>query len=96
MTKNYPFHCGTQFADWEESNCCQCRKNAEPDKMPTCPIQYALIAAMFDDGSVSDEIAERMGYAENKGHYNWRCKEFEDASQPPALKPLPGQREMFE
>lgn len=84
--KHRPFHCGTQAADWEENNCAVCVKGAseDPDKFMdtlSCPIQKAITEAYWDDGSVSEEIAERMGYLDNspprqKGFsLIWLCKE---------------------
>jgi hypothetical protein len=48
-----------------------------------CDIQLAIGRAYFDDGSVSEDIAERMGYLDNsppraKGWVMlWQCKEFQ-------------------
>lgn len=105
-----PFHCGTQFADWEDANCCRCKKYTPPDEgMPTCQIAHAFIEAMFGDGSVSTDIAERCGYLDNSPprqdgfSYCWRCKEFQERPEPPTpglqepspLKPARGQKELF-
>jgi hypothetical protein len=55
---------------------------------------------MFDDGSVTEEIAERMGFLDSKPprqegfSYCWRCKEFDDASKPSVIRPLVGQMEL--
>jgi hypothetical protein len=71
-----PFYCGSQYADWEETNCMECRKGTI---MPpfTCDIQEALLEACFTNGEISDSLWRRMGHDE-KGHlYVWRCPEFE-------------------
>lgn len=72
-----PFHCGTQFADWEEANCFRCKKGTlnDPSVWPTCPIQVALIEAYLSDGCIADAIADRMTRSE--GCYNWPCGEVE-------------------
>jgi hypothetical protein len=72
-----PFHCGTQFGDWEASNCDRCTKGAAYGELPTCPIQYAVGSALFGDGTVSEDIAERMGFLKHKGRYGWPCNEVE-------------------
>lgn len=75
-----PFHCGTQFSDWEDRNCSYCVKSstfADGD----CDIDAALTMAYWGDGQVPDEIAERMGYLDHSPprqegfSYNWDCPE---------------------
>ena len=103
-----PFHCGTQFADWENANCCECRKSSyntgKADEMPECEIEQAMVFACFDAGEVTEDIAERCGYLDNspprqeRFSYNWRCKEFEPIPEPGVpvpLKPMAGQKELF-
>lgn len=73
---NYrPFSNGSQYCDWDSRNCCNCIKysTTDPDK---CEIQNALSEACFGDGTVTEDIAKRMGYMEHKNSYNWRCPEF--------------------
>lgn len=74
-----PFSCGTQYMDWCASNCERCTK-ADFTKQPTCEIDQALQRDMFGDGSVSEEIAERMGYleaAKDGVPFSWPCGEVE-------------------
>ena len=83
MSDRYrPFHCGSQFADWEEANCCRCVKydNIDSgmkviDPVSDCEIFNALIEACCDDGTVSADIAQRMGYLDNKLAFQWKCPE---------------------
>src|SRR5262249_57218463 len=74
-----PFSCGTQYLDWQEVNCCRCARQSDPeaslDEM-SCEIEAALAWACIDDGSVSLDIARRMGLPEVGFPYCWRCKEF--------------------
>lgn len=75
-----PFANGSQYADWEASNCVRCTQYAEED--PTCPIMYALALACLDDGTVDEDIARRMGYLNDDGtdnalRYGWPCREVE-------------------
>lgn len=63
-----PFHCGTQHADWLCSNCERCaRKGA-------CEIETAVSEAAYGDGTVSRDIAKRMG-CDPLG-YVWQCTEW--------------------
>lgn len=85
MAEHRPFHCGSQAGDREASNCDRCTKGATADETydtMTCPIQKALGEAFWNGGTVSEEIAERMGYLDNCPprqdgfSYVWRCNEF--------------------
>jgi hypothetical protein len=91
-----PFLCGSQFLDWQNRNCCRCAKwDMEQVDKGRCAIDYALLEAYFDDGSVSDEIAKRMGTPDDGRVYNWDCPEREEPppEEPakPAAKDHPGQ-----
>ncbi len=73
-----PFSCGSQYGDWNSSNCDQCKKGAkEPDNEIKCELQNALVYAYFDDGTISKKIAKRIGYFKNHGKYIWECPERE-------------------
>lgn len=74
-----PFSCGTQAADWQCSNCERCTKNTPPENgMPTCEIQYAICEAWFGDGTVSEQIARRMGIMpDNLFALVWQCDEVD-------------------
>lgn len=65
--------------DWEERNCFRCRKSYDEDtNQYRCDIDKALTVACVDDGSVSDDIARRMGYpAAGPLSYTWDCPERE-------------------
>ena len=79
------FSCGTQRLDWMNRNCCRCKKypetedelyrlvKDEPGKL--CPIDVAVSRAAIDDGTVSPEIAKRIGY--KPMYYSWECGEIE-------------------
>lgn len=69
MSKVKPFSSGSQFDDWEASNCHKCKYY----ELGNCDIALALIFAYWDDGTVSQEIANRMGYVKDK--YVWQCTE---------------------
>lgn len=71
-----PFYCGSQFADWIDKNCENCKKSQR------CDIQDALDEAYMGDGTVTAEIAKRMNY-ENKvpGYYSWPCNEVESTTE---------------
>jgi hypothetical protein len=76
----YVFSNGCQYVDWQEANCCSCRKASAPDmtvdEMP-CKIELALSRASIGDGKVPLPIADRMGATANKGRYNWPCAEHD-------------------
>lgn len=74
-----PFHSGSQFADWQASNCGRCKReeNADRNKPPTCPILYALSLACIGSGYVPLEIAERAGWKQGEWPYTWPCTEVE-------------------
>lgn len=56
-----PFYCGTQGADWRTWNCENCYKHDSSGDAASCPIERALDEAYWSDGTVSAEIAQRMG-----------------------------------
>jgi hypothetical protein len=77
MTDISPFSNGTQYLDWEASNCDSCSKSNESfDKLPRCDIQYALAGAYVSSGKVTEEIAKRMGYP-GPLEYVWPCPEYD-------------------
>lgn len=72
-----PFYCGTQALDWKSRNCDNCQKQCDTEiNAWRCDIERAIYEAQLGDGSVSEEIAHRMGCIENLGHHNWRCGEL--------------------
>jgi len=74
-----PFHCGTQYGDWIDVNCCACKKGyREGETREDCDLELALVYACFCDGEVSKEIAKRLGVPDDCTVYNWRCTEFEE------------------
>ena len=80
-----PFYCGSQYGDWTDANCRDCRKGADPDNPPLCcgcDIEQALLEAYCGDGRIPLPIARRMGAVQNRGRYGWTCGEFEEKEQP--------------
>ena len=90
----HPFANGCQFMDWQENNCCNCTKfsfalDPVTDKTrpplneeQLCQIELAIYDGHWGDGSLSADIARRMGYLLPDGsdralEYGWRCTEFE-------------------
>jgi hypothetical protein len=73
-----PFSCGSQAADWMARNCQRCALSS-PDIAGDCEIEAAIGTACFGDGTVSAEIARRMGATEHEGHLTWDCPERVDA-----------------
>lgn len=88
----HPFANGSQFMDWLENNCCNCArysfalnpatgKTRDPlEEDALCQIELALHQACWGDGSVSPEIAQRMGYSDPLA-YGWRCGEFDPVAK---------------
>jgi hypothetical protein len=71
-----PFHCGSQAVDWEQSNCARCTK-AYDERTSTwpCDLERAIDEAGFGDGTVSPDVARRMGYDGSPTAYVWPCTE---------------------
>lgn len=71
-----PFSCGSQWVDWQNSNCCQCSRVdwTDPNDPKTeCNLFDALSYASVDDGRISPELAARLGV--DPKHYVWPCLE---------------------
>lgn len=80
--KSYPFSNGTEFLDWNCTNCCRCVRGGEDGQGAGCDIADALQDARFGDGSISEEISKRMKL--ERWHNEdgicvlcWPCGEFE-------------------
>lgn len=68
--------------DWNERNCCHCRKYV-PDSIQGegCPIEEQIAYAAMTDGKVPEEFAIRMGYLKDgitTREYTWPCAEFKE------------------
>ena len=71
-----PFSNGSQYADWEASNCGRCKKAVgDGDEGYPCEIQKALDYACVGTGKILLEIWDRMGHDE--GNYIWQCGEVD-------------------
>jgi hypothetical protein len=89
ITRRYrPFSSGIQAADWQDANCNRCTKykyEFHKDPGESCPIDVALLFAMFGDGKVSRSIATRMGFLDEdgkkNGDYVWKCAEWEPTEE---------------
>jgi hypothetical protein len=72
-----PFYCGTQSLDWKTWNCDNCQKGYDcTTKTWRCDLEEKIDLAYFGDGSVTEDIARRMGCLGNEGKHNWRCGEL--------------------
>lgn len=81
-----PFCSGSQMGDWDLNNCESCAKSINAlDRDATwesmkarglepCEIEHAISRAYIGDGTVSAEIAERMGACDE---YTWPCPEHD-------------------
>lgn len=84
-----PFSCGSQYGDWRDRNCFRCVKSYEhmepkPENgLGPCEIDNAVGLAYIGSGSVTPEIATRMGYSDI-GVYGWDCPERALASEKPS------------
>ena len=74
-----PFAYGIQATDWAAQNCRRCAKHTEyPTNGWLCPVEQAIDLARLDDGTVSREMAERMGHTPwlwEMEPYVWDCPE---------------------
>lgn len=66
-----PFSSVPQFDNWQAANCHRCTKEGE------CPVLGALWLAFVTNGTVSADIARRMGYIGNEAADVWTCPESE-------------------
>lgn len=83
--KHLPFYCGSQRMDWTCFNCAQCAKGYDEKASAwRCDLEKAIDASFMGDGSVTDEIARRMGMPADCRVHNWRCPEFVAAPPRPA------------
>lgn len=75
--KFYPWSNGTQWMDWEGSNCDRCTKSKLNDDYwaEACPILNAIFMSQIDGEGLSEEMARRCGYVEHEGAYVWPCAE---------------------
>jgi hypothetical protein len=62
--------------DWSANNCDKCGKAGDPSEAgsSSCELFEAIHDAAASDGTVSEEIAKRLGH--NHEQYVWRCPEF--------------------
>lgn len=73
-----PFSNGSQYMDWETSNCERCKKGIINELEYRCPIQKALSIAYIGDGQISDIMAKRMGISKETVNTDvWPCGEVE-------------------
>ncbi len=71
-----PFSSGTQFGAWRERNCEGCKLYNEDVFDGQCQIDEALGLAYMGGGTVTAEIAQRMGYEDVvPGPWTWDCPE---------------------
>jgi hypothetical protein len=74
--------------DWTARNCDRCWKGykGDADKRSLCSLEKALSLACVGDGTISAEVATRIGYSDPLA-YTWGCPEREEKR--PARKPAP-------
>lgn len=77
-----PFSKGSQYADWQDMNCCRCVKYvASNQEDQCCPIEWVLSIASIGDGTIPLSIARRMHAVlpdgSENGNYVWPCGELE-------------------
>lgn len=74
-----PFHCGSQFVDFESVNCCRCAKCSEDATTEyvwgECELHDALTEACIGDGLVDVELLRRHGYDGVARSYGWKCSQ---------------------
>ena len=75
------FSNGENYRIWKWNNCKRCVK------LPRCPLEYAIASANMLDGTITPDIAERLGVPPD-GSEKWWCREFDDGAQPTAERAL--------
>ena len=84
-----PFHCGTEFADWENDNCAACRRSGQDDEgeyhWGSCEMEDALTLACVGDGQwskclsiVPELLAIAHGWGNDPGYWTapHRCEKW--------------------
>lgn len=76
--KIHPFSTGSQYADWEDKNCFDCWKyRPKRSGGNGCVLSNALAEACIGEGTITQKIADRIGYDPNANDYTWDCPERE-------------------
>lgn len=83
-----PFDSGGQYVAWAGRNCRGCAKHDDDGDRWECAIDGAIVDAYITDGTVSREIADRMGYTAAHADtgsgpqfpWTWACPEREARS----------------
>lgn len=79
-TRVWTFSNGTEFDVWSERNCERCSKMYDPETLESlCDLEVAIFEAGAGDGTVSKEIADRLGWKPNDVGHDGRCPEFDAA-----------------
>lgn len=78
-----PFSNGTQYLDWEASNCSRCKKAASREQFDrgqfTCDIEKELVYGSSGSGLISDDIAARLKIDNER--YGWPCGEWDPTEE---------------
>jgi hypothetical protein len=84
----FPFHCGSQYADWMDKNCGNCRKSRPADEHGNyighaydgqfCDLEDS-VSATYAGRGLTDGEAKRMGHPKEH-YYCWPCAEIEPAT----------------
>jgi hypothetical protein len=75
MNTTKPFLNASQLAEWTCRNCSECEKAYDEEALRYhCDIEEALGLTSINDGSITKEIADRMGY-DDPLVYCWECPE---------------------
>lgn len=69
------FSNGEEYRTWNHNNCDTCVKR------PTCFLEEAIAAACMLDGTVSLDVAARLGVPDD-GRERWWCRELRTEGDP--------------
>lgn len=65
-----PFSNGSEYTSWLQRNCYRC------PKQNACDLEYALSSACVLDGTITPQIASRLGYSDAvRATLGWPCRE---------------------
>lgn len=81
--------------DWLGANCDRCEKGwavhchrtgKEDDEFydnrdTMCPMECALSEGAMGDGSIPQDMAQRMGAVDHPGEFQWMCPEWEASKE---------------
>lgn len=80
------FSSGGEYMTWRYNNCARC------SRLPNCDLEESIASACVLDGTISQEVASRLGVPAD-GRERWWCQEL-TVGRPPQPEPVSAAEEM--